>query len=774
MTAVDTPPKQSPRKPLRREPTGLRAPWVKRLVICLLGSVVLAMMVGTQEGSNVSYSYGFRKSVDDPRIFIFLVLGLLVFLGITFRPVIVPFLTRPGFWPHVSGSLGVVAAIGLMHWDDAAGEGKFGDTAKVAKTFPDLAPIAVAFFRWLAVTSIVVVAIVGLLAIISGLRWLAFAVAVAAAASAVIVYNSHSAITDLTTGAPDHSLGYLAAILGYVVIAAAMLASALSDDEQARSKEFVGRVLGYRPGLPLVVLGVILTVLAFVATTWFSPQDRNTTFSDLHDLFLNTGLASLAVQYVAWLGWVLLAVTAVVAGAATWLRHRLLSWVAAIAGLVATILTLVTIYDISDVGAQNKIDAATGPWQNLGVGGWMASAGLFLIAGGGVVAATAKAPRTAVAAAAAADPSGTPPAGAASGPPLTFLSAPGAARSAILIAIAVAFFYPPTASTFWQTVLVTEIGVAMLLAVGLNVVVGWAGLLDLGFIAFYALGSYTTAYFVGSLPVKPPHWLIVTPLLAIPFAVAVCLIAGVTLGAPTLRLRGDYLAIVTLGFGEIIYLAAQQAEGITNGSEGITNNSQRGTHQIPHPSIHIGPLHIHWGLNPLQYWYLLLVFLVIIVLLFRRLEHSRIGRAWAAIREDEVAAQATGINTVRMKLLAFSIGASSSGIAGVFFASQIGTFSPTNFVLNNSILIVAYVVFGGMGSLTGAMAGAAMLTWLPEFLKFQVPQSDKLMWIGAIIIVMMIFRPEGLIPARRRRIELVDLEQLPSSETIAVPLSEGL
>jgi ABC-type branched-subunit amino acid transport system permease subunit len=299
-------------------------------------------------------------------------------------------------------------------------------------------------------------------------------------------------------------------------------------------------------------------------------------------------------------------------------------------------------------------------------------------------------------------------------------------------------------------------------------------LLDLGFIAFYALGSYTTAYFVGSLPVKPPHWLIVTPLLAIPFAVIVCLIAGVTLGAPTLRLRGDYLAIVTLGFGEIIYLAAQQAQNITNGSEGITENSQRHTHTIPHPSIHIGPLHIQWGLNQLQYWYLLLVFLVIIVLLFRRLEHSRTGRAWAAIREDEVAAQASGINTTRAKLLAFSIGASSSGIAGVFFASQIGTFSPTNFVLNNSILIVAYVVFGGMGSITGAMAGAAMLTWLPEFLKFQVPQSDKLMWIGAIIILMMIFRPEGLIPARRRRIELHDLEQIPSSEPMAVPLGEGL
>jgi ABC-type branched-subunit amino acid transport system permease subunit len=315
----------------------------------------------------------------------------------------------------------------------------------------------------------------------------------------------------------------------------------------------------------------------------------------------------------------------------------------------------------------------------------------------------------------------------------------------------------------------------MLLAAGLNVVVGWAGLLDLGFIAFYALGSYTTAYLVGSLPKKPPSWLHMTPLLAIPFALVVCLIAGVILGAPTLRLRGDYLAIVTLGFGEIIYLLAVNNPGhLTNGSEGVNTDVNQHTHSVPYPSIHIGPLHIRWGLNQLQYWYLLLVFLVIIVLLFRRLEQSRLGRAWAAVREDEVAAQATGINTTRVKLMAFAIGASTSGVAGVYFASQVGSFTPDNFVLNQSILIVAYVVFGGMGSLTGALAGAAMLTWLPEFLKSVVPQADRLMWIGAILILMMIFRPAGLIPARRRQAELSHFSDESSSETRAVPLGEGL
>ena len=166
--------------------------------------------------------------------------------------------------------------------------------------------------------------------------------------------------------------------------------------------------------------------------------------------------------------------------------------------------------------------------------------------------------------------------------------------------------------------------------------------------------------------------------------------------------------------------------------------------------------------------------IVIIVILFNRLEHSRLGRAWAAVREDEVAAQATGINTTRVKLLAFAIGASTSGVAGVFFASQVGSFTPENFVLNNSILVVAYVVFGGMGSLPGAMAGAAVLTWLPNFLKDQVPAEDRQMWIGALILLMMIFRPAGLIPARRRKAELTGLDRPKSAESTAVPAGEGM
>jgi len=779
MTDVSTPSTLPPRAQIHAP--SHRTVLFKRLVTCLAGGVVLAMMVGSQEGSQTDYGYAFRKSVLEPRIIVFLGIGVLLFLAITYWPTIVPYLTRPGFWPLVSGALAVIAAITLMHWYDPAGDGKFSSTATVVRHASNISALATAFFGWLAWAELLAIVIVGAASIILGLRRLAAVVAVAAVVAAIISYLAHQAVVNSGGHQIDHSLGYAAAILGYLVIAAAMMISATTAAQQVESKALVGRMFAFRPGLPLVVLGAILTLLAFLEARWFSPGDKNTTLSATHSLFAGSGLSSLEYDYLGWLGWLLLAITVVLAGAAVWIRSRPLGWVVAVVGLVATLITLITMYEMSKIGAQHKLDAATGPWQNLGAGGWMACGGLFLLGAAGFIAATALRPSTSAVSGAhgrrgglgytSSDVVGT---STGSQKALGYLSAPGAARTALLIAVAAALFYPPTATSFWQEVVVSQIGISMLLAVGLNVVVGWAGLLDLGFIAFYAIGSYTTAYFVGSLPIKPPHWMIVTPLLTVPLAVLVCLLAGLALGAPTLRLRGDYLAIVTLGFGEIIHLSAVNSQGITNGSEGLTNDTQRHTKSVPQPSIHLGPLHIHWGLNQLQYWYLLLVFLVVIVLAFRRLEQSRLGRAWAAVREDEVAAQATGINTTKVKLAAFAIGASTSGVAGAFFASQIGVFTPDNFVLNNSILIVAYVVFGGMGSLSGAMAGAAMLTWLPQFLKYQVPPADKLMWIGAVVMLMMIFRPAGLIPARRRAAELHGLDVASSAETLAVPASEGL
>lgn len=303
-----------------------------------------------------------------------------------------------------------------------------------------------------------------------------------------------------------------------------------------------------------------------------------------------------------------------------------------------------------------------------------------------------------------------------------------------------AIFYPQTLSAFWQRVLVDQIGIFVLLALGLNVVVGFAGLLDLGYIAFFAIGAYTTAYFTGALPVQPPVTL--NPFFVLPIAVFTCFMAGVLLGAPTLRLRGDYLAIVTLGFGEIVRIIAVNSDPITNGP--------RGAFGIPHFSA----FGYQWTLDSLPYYYLLLGFVVVILFAFHRLEDSRVGRAWTAIREDEVAAAASGVATVRYKLLAFSIGASTSGFAGVLYASKIGFISPDNFPLLLSILVVVFVIFGGMGSLPGVVIGAAVLQWLPQVLRDRVPAQDRFIYFGALLVVMMIFRPQGVVPSRRRAREI--------------------
>ncbi|MEO9138064.1 MAG: hypothetical protein ABI345_03265 [Jatrophihabitans sp.] len=758
---------------------------LSRLGACLAGSVVLAVMIGDQEGSTTDYGYAVRQAFGGGRIFVFLGLGLLVFFGLTFSTRLVPYLTRPGITPLVSGVAAVAAGLFLMTWYDGAGvgDGKFGGVATAIANTPQASALTAAFFGWLAYAALVGILVIAAVAIVTGIRPIAWLGAALGVFVAVIAWQAHSDVVDIAGGI-DHSLGYGAASIGYLVMAGACVMVATSKADVAATREFVNRVLGWRPGLVLVAIGVVLGVAAFAVARWFAPGNAryNTTFGDTSAVFDPAGLTSSALAYLDYLGWILFAVSAVLSLSGCYLRNRVLAWVGGVFGVAASIYTVFVMYKFSDLAAKLSPNDG-GTWQNLGTGGWMAGAAFLLMGGGAVVAATSE--RRADASDAkhrngesAVDGEQMPPSGTAvktkSGLNTGFLSAPGASRSAVFLVIAFALFYPPTATSFWQKVLVTEIGIYVLLAIGLNVVVGWAGLLDLGFIAFYAIGSYTTAYFTGVLPIKPPHWLIMSPLLAIPFAVAVCLLAGVALGAPTLRLRGDYLAIVTLGFGEIIRIVANNADGITNGSRGTAVDPSRGVNNVPSPEIHVGPVNIVWGLNQLQYWYLLLVFLIVVLLAFRRLENSRIGRAWAAIREDEVAAQATGVNTYRIKLLAFAIGASTSGIAGVFFASQVGFFNPDNFVLNNSILVVAYVVFGGMGSLTGAMAGAALLTWLPEFLKDQVPGADRQMWIGAVVLLMMIFRPAGLLPARRRRAELDGLHDEDSSSVRAVPASGAM
>ena len=313
--------------------------------------------------------------------------------------------------------------------------------------------------------------------------------------------------------------------------------------------------------------------------------------------------------------------------------------------------------------------------------------------------------------------------------------------------LAAAILVPPLLlNGYWQGVIVESIGIYALLAIGLNVVVGFAGLLDLGYIAFYAIGAYSTAYFTGTLPVRPPFT--VNPFLAIPLATILAMVAGLILGAPTLRLRGDYLAIVTLGFGEIITILAVNLDSVTNGA--------RGAFGIPSFNIHIGPVNYDWGLSNLPYYYLLLGFAVVILILFGLLENSRVGRAWTAVREDEVAAQAVGIPTVKYKLMAFAIGASTSGFAGVLYASKISYINPSSFTVSFSILVLVLVIFGGMGSLIGSVVGAAVVQAFFAYVREHntFPPQDIYIYVGALLIIMMIFRPQGIVPSRRRAREI--------------------
>jgi branched-chain amino acid transport system permease protein len=312
--------------------------------------------------------------------------------------------------------------------------------------------------------------------------------------------------------------------------------------------------------------------------------------------------------------------------------------------------------------------------------------------------------------------------------------------------LALAILIPQIQNDYWRGVDVEQIGIYALLAVGLNVVVGFAGLLDLGYIAFYAIGAYVTAYFTGTLPVHPPF--VLNPFYVFPFAIFAAMVAGLILGAPTLRLRGDYLAIVTLGFGEIVTIVAVNLNGVTNGS--------RGAYGIPPFSVHAGSVNYSFGIANLPYYYLLLGLLVLTLILFSLLENSRVGRAWTAIREDEVAAQACGIPTVKYKLMAFAIGASTSGLAGVIYASKIDYINPSSFTVTFSILVLVLVIFGGMGSLFGSVAGAIAVQGLLQFFRKHniIDPADIYIYIGAILIVMMIFRPQGIIPSKRRAREI--------------------
>src|SRR6187402_2116030 len=342
---------------------------------------------------------------------------------------------------------------------------------------------------------------------------------------------------------------------------------------------------------------------------------------------------------------------------------------------------------------------------------------------------------------------------------------------ALIVASLVALpFVLQIAGTAW--VRITNLAILfVLLSLGLNIVVGFAGLLDLGYIAFYAVGAYVYALLAS------PHFNIHLPWWAIlPIGAAVACIFGILLGAPTLKLRGDYLAIVTLGFGEIIRIFLNNLSepfNLTNGPKGITTIDSVKLFGMDFANTtRIGDFAIS---GTIKYYFLLLALLVVVIVVNMRLQNSRIGRAWEAIREDELAARSMGINTRNMKLLAFAMGASFGGIAGGMFSSIQGFISPESFILNESVMVLAMVVLGGMGNIWGVILGAVLLSFVPEILRYTVdpvqraifgrsiidPEVIRMLLFGLAMVVMMLFRPAGLMPSAVRKRELAAPKELP-------------
>ena len=308
----------------------------------------------------------------------------------------------------------------------------------------------------------------------------------------------------------------------------------------------------------------------------------------------------------------------------------------------------------------------------------------------------------------------------------------------------------PLQGGFGHQVLFTT-GYWILLTLGLSVVVGLAGLLDLGYAAFFMIGAYITALLTDSGSPDQFHIAEWPVWASLPFAVIVAMLAGLALGIPTLRLRGDYLAIVTLGFHEIVRQSVNNID-VLNGSRGIAG--------IPHPIIG----DYDFGLDSEKYWWWLLIPAIILaVIMIRHLDNSRVGRYWSAIREDEVAAAAMGVPVTKMKVLAFVIGASTSGVAGWIYAVKISYIAPNSFQLLLSILVLCAVVIGGLGSISGAVLGAILVATLPEIVRdlsdgrevfgFDV-ETGRIAVFGLLLIIVMIYRPGGLLAARRRRTEL--------------------
>jgi branched-chain amino acid transport system permease protein len=294
----------------------------------------------------------------------------------------------------------------------------------------------------------------------------------------------------------------------------------------------------------------------------------------------------------------------------------------------------------------------------------------------------------------------------------------------LLVLAAIAMLFPLVTDNYGLEVL-TNVWFYVILCLGLNIVVGYAGLLDLGYAAFFAVGAYTTGILTSEFGVN--FWL------TIPVAILFSACAGCIIGGPTLRLRSDYLAIVTLGFGEIVRIIARNLE-ITGGASGLIG--------IERPSI--------FGFQLTQiihFYYVFLILAILAAFISYRLQHSRMGRAWQYVREDEDAAEAMGINRVAVKLYAYVTGAIFGGVAGCFFAAKMSAISPETFQFQQSVLILLGVVLGGMGKIPGVIIGAFALVLFPEV--FRELGSMRILVFAIVMLIIMLYRPEGIWPAKK-------------------------
>jgi branched-chain amino acid transport system permease protein len=279
----------------------------------------------------------------------------------------------------------------------------------------------------------------------------------------------------------------------------------------------------------------------------------------------------------------------------------------------------------------------------------------------------------------------------------------------------------------------------VMLGLGLNIVVGQAGLLNLGYVAFYAIGAYSYALLNHHFGIG--FWV------ALPIGALIAALSGILLGLPVLRLRGDYLAIVTLGFGEIIRLILENWNSFSFGPSGISN--------IPRPGFF--GINLSLEQSAIYMYFLLIALCLISIFVVQRLQNSRIGRALVALREDELACQAMGIDKTKIKLTAFALGATWAGMAGVLFAAKTTFINPASFTFLESVMILSIVVLGGMGSITGVILAALVIILSQEYLR--IFSDYRMLMFGAALVAMMIFRPQGIIAARRRKYEFRNVDE---------------